>query len=104
MLCAMDSQAKYATVALGVVALYLRLSAYQENIWDHAAGTLVVQEAGGIVTDRHGKELDFGGGGCKLVRNSGVVVTNGRALHEKVLQHLAQTQKEETMITHEMQE
>jgi len=32
---------------------------YVENIWDHAAGYVVVTEAGGRVTDSTGRELDF---------------------------------------------
>ena len=30
---------------------------YHEKIWDHAAGTLIVEEAGGIVTDISGKQI-----------------------------------------------
>ncbi|MEM8604458.1 MAG: 3'(2'),5'-bisphosphate nucleotidase, partial [Cyanobacteria bacterium P01_H01_bin.121] len=56
----MDSQAKYGAVAAGEAALYLRLPSpkypdYREKIWDHAAGAIVVEEAGGRVTDMHGK-------------------------------------------------
>jgi 3'(2'), 5'-bisphosphate nucleotidase len=88
----MDSQAKYAAVAAGQAALYLRLPSpktpdYREKIWDHAAGTLVVQEAGGCVTDMNGKPLDF----SKTARfedNRGVVVSNG-TIHAAVLAALA---------------
>ena len=48
----MDSQAKYAVVARGEADIYLRLPTradYREKIWDHAAGALIVTEAGGIV-------------------------------------------------------
>lgn len=34
----------------------------REKIWDHAAGTIVVQEAGGVVSDGTGAPLDFGKG------------------------------------------
>mmetsp|Transcript_14249 Transcript_14249/g.30435 ORF Transcript_14249/g.30435 Transcript_14249/m.30435 type:complete len:323 (-) Transcript_14249:73-1041(-) len=78
----MDSQAKYAMVASGRAGLYIRLSAYAESIWDHAAGVLLVEEAGGMVSDRNGKRLGFTM--TKMTGNSGVIVTNG-ALHEKVL-------------------
>lgn len=78
----MDSQAKYAMVASGKTSLYLRLSSYEENIWDHAAGAILVEEAGGKVTDRNGKALGFTE--AKMTQNSGVVVSNG-AIHEKVL-------------------
>ena len=71
----MDSQAKYASVARGAGDLYLRLptsKTYEEKIWDHAAGDLIVREAGGTVTDANGKRLDFGQGRT-LKDNKGVV-------------------------------
>jgi 3'(2'), 5'-bisphosphate nucleotidase len=80
----MDSQCKYAIVARGDASIYLRLSSgYVENIWDHAAGTLIVEEAGGEVTDLDGKPLDWSHG-KKLTHNKGVVATNGK-LHKTVL-------------------
>jgi 3'(2'), 5'-bisphosphate nucleotidase len=87
----MDSQAKYGAVARGHAALYLRLPSprtpdYRENIWDHAAGALIVEEAGGRVTDMRGKSLDFAGG-PRMVDNRGVVVSNGR-IHDRVLEAL----------------
>ncbi len=46
--------------------MYLRLprpgKRYEEKIWDHAAGLIVVEEAGGRVTDVYGKKLDFSRG------------------------------------------
>jgi HAL2 family 3'(2'),5'-bisphosphate nucleotidase len=86
----MDSQCKYAAVARGDVSIYLRLpkdKSYQEKIWDHAAGSLMVSEAGGRVTDIHGRSLDFSKG-RGLQNNEGVVATNGK-LHEKVLNAIA---------------
>jgi 3'(2'), 5'-bisphosphate nucleotidase len=88
----MDSQAKYGAVARGDAALYLRLPSpkspdYRENIWDHAAGAIVVEEAGGRVTDMHGKALDFASG-AKMRDNRGVVVSNG-AIHDAVIEALA---------------
>jgi 3'(2'), 5'-bisphosphate nucleotidase len=88
----MDSQAKYGAVARGEAALYLRLPSprtpdYRENIWDHAAGALLVEEAGGRVTDLHGAPLAFASG-RRMEGNRGVVATNG-ALHERVLEELA---------------
>ena len=88
----MDSQAKYAAVARGDAALYLRLLSpktpdYREKIWDHAAGVLVVKEAGGKVTDMFGQPLDFTQG-AKLVNNQGTVVSNGE-IHDTVIEALA---------------
>lgn len=89
----MDSQAKYGAVASGTAALYLRLPSpkkpdYRENIWDHAAGVIVVEEAGGRTSDMYGKPLDFSVG-AKLFQNRGVVVSNG-SLHEAVLAALSE--------------
>ncbi|KAG5981550.1 hypothetical protein E4U55_002831 [Claviceps digitariae] len=71
----MDSQAKYGSIARGAGDIYLRLpvkATYQEKIWDHAAGDLIVRESGGQVTDIHGQRLDFGVGRT-LANNKGVV-------------------------------
>ena len=86
----MDSQAKYAVVARGEADIYLRLPTradYREKIWDHAGGVLVVQEAGGRVTDVDGRDLDFSCGG-ELSRNRGVVVSNGQ-FHDAILAAVA---------------
>jgi 3'(2'), 5'-bisphosphate nucleotidase len=83
----MDSQVKYGVVARGEAALYLRLPAlasYVEKIWDHAAGSLIVEEAGGQVTDMYGRSLDFGQD-HKLRRNQGIIVSRGDPLHAQVL-------------------
>jgi 3'(2'), 5'-bisphosphate nucleotidase len=82
----MDSQAKYATVARGEADIYLRLptrKGYREKIWDHAGGVLLVEEAGGKVTDINGRDLEFQHGD-QLKMNQGVIVTNG-PLHDLVL-------------------
>lgn len=85
-----DSQAKYAIVAQGEAQIYLRLPTrkdYREKIWDHAAGLIVVEEAGGKVTDVRGNELDFGHGRT-LDKNAGVIATNG-PIHDEVLKAVA---------------
>ncbi|MFG0247785.1 MAG: 3'(2'),5'-bisphosphate nucleotidase [Phycisphaeraceae bacterium JB051] len=87
----LDSQAKYATIAKGDAQIYLRLptsDTYREKIWDHAAGKLVVEEAGGTVTDVTGKPLDFTQG-RKLQENRGVIATCG-PIHEKVVKVVQQ--------------
>ncbi|MCP4606970.1 MAG: 3'(2'),5'-bisphosphate nucleotidase [Proteobacteria bacterium] len=81
-----DSQAKYAVVARGEGDAYLRLPKsvdYQEKIWDHAGGALIVAEAGGIVTDIKGRPLDFTHGRT-LKKNQGVIVSNGK-VHDPIL-------------------
>ena len=89
----LDSQAKYGVVARGEADIYLRLPSpqapdYRERIWDHAAGALLVEEAGGQVTDALGAALDFGQG-RHLTKNRGVIVSNGQ-LHPAILNALRQ--------------
>ena len=88
----MDSQAKYAAVALGQADVYLRAPNdrtpdYREQIWDHAAGWLAVTEAGGSVTDVYGRSLQWTHG-RRLEQNIGVVATNGH-IHHAVIEALA---------------
>lgn len=86
-----DSQAKYAAVACGLASVYLRLPrtrAYREKIWDHAAGALLVAEAGGRVSDFSGADLDLTAG-RSLVHNEGILATNG-ALHASALAAIRQ--------------
>jgi 3'(2'), 5'-bisphosphate nucleotidase len=83
----MDSQAKYGSIARGAGDIYLRLPVnanYQEKIWDHAAGDLIVREAGGQVTDTLGRRLDFSKGRT-LAENKGVVAAPA-AVHASVLE------------------
>ena len=87
----MDSQAKYAVLASGNGELLLRLLSsskpdYREKIWDQAAGSLVLQEAGGRITDLNGKLLDFTTG-RSLIHNRGILASNG-ILHPAALQAL----------------
>jgi 3'(2'), 5'-bisphosphate nucleotidase len=87
----MDSQAKYAVLAAGEGDVLLRLIShsrpdYRERIWDQAAGSLVVEEAGGRITDLDGKRLDFSHGRT-LAKNRGIVATNGH-LHDAILDGL----------------
>lgn len=81
----MDSQAKYVAVADGRAEVYIRHSRgdYREKIWDHAAGVLIVQEAGGTATDLDGRSLDFSKGE-KLSDNRGILAANA-LIHESLL-------------------
>ena len=88
----MDSQAKYALLAEGAGDCLFRLLSpdepdYIEKIWDHAAGTLIVEEAGGKVTDLKGKPLNFACGEL-LIDNYGLLASNG-LMHDAALQLLA---------------
>ncbi|HVS14709.1 MAG TPA: 3'(2'),5'-bisphosphate nucleotidase [Thermoanaerobaculia bacterium] len=95
-----DSQTKYAVLARGEASIYLRLPRsddYREKIWDHAAGWIVLTEAGGRITDALGRPLDFSLGRT-LARNRGVIATNGR-LHDAVMEAVLATsgETEETL-------
>lgn len=84
----MDSQAKYAVLAAGKGDLYLRLLSpsrpdYREKIWDQAAGSLILKEAGGRISDLAGKALDFTRGRA-LHGNRGVLASNS-LLHNAAL-------------------
>jgi 3'(2'), 5'-bisphosphate nucleotidase len=85
----MDSQAKYVLLAVGKGELYLRLLSpkqpdYREKIWDQAAGSLLVEEAGGQVSDLNGKDLDFTAGRT-LLNNRGILASNSH-LHGEALE------------------
>ncbi|CAI5485034.1 unnamed protein product [Closterium sp. Yama58-4] len=72
-----DSQAKYGAMARGDAAIYMRFppDGYREKIWDHAAGSLVISEAGGKVCDAAGQPLDFSRGRF-LDLDTGIIATN----------------------------
>jgi len=81
-----DSQCKYAVLARGEASVYLRLprdESYREKVWDHAAGAVVIEEAGGRVSDLDGNPLDFSAG-RRLATGRGIIATNG-LLHDRVL-------------------
>jgi len=82
----MDSQSKYGLLARGDATIYLRLptqDTYRETIWDHAAGSVIVQEAGGVVTDIHGESLDFSAG--RRLNSMGVIASNGQ-FHHRIIE------------------
>lgn len=82
----MDGQTKQVLLAAGAAELLMRIPIdrnYREAIWDQAAGALLVEEAGGRVTDLHGLPLDFTTG-RHLLRNTGLIASNG-LLHDAVL-------------------
>ncbi|CRK25495.1 hypothetical protein BN1708_004036 [Verticillium longisporum] len=93
----MDSQSKYGSIARGAGDIYLRLpvsASYQEKIWDHAAGDLIVREAGGQVTDIAGQRLDFSVGRT-LAKNKGVVAAPA-AVHAEVLKVVQEVLNQKT--------
>ncbi|XP_062201981.1 3'(2'),5'-bisphosphate nucleotidase-like [Phragmites australis] len=91
----MDSQAKYGALARGDGAIYLRIPhrGYIETVWDNAAGSIVVIEAGGMVKDASGNDLDFSKG-RHLDLDRGIIATN-KHLMSLVLKAVQEVIKEE---------
>lgn len=92
-----DSMEKYARIAAGDAELYLRLprlgSTRPFMIWDHCAGTAIVEAAGGKVTDVDGSPLDYSTG--KTLNNQGIIVSNG-AVHDRVIAAVQKILAQET--------
>ncbi|CAN1854265.1 PAP-specific phosphatase HAL2-like [Linum perenne] len=83
------SMVKYATIARGHAEVFMKFArtGYKEKIWDHAAGVVIVQEAGGVVTDAGGRPLDFSGGGAYLEGlDRGIIASSGAELHGKIIE------------------
>jgi len=81
------SMAKYAAIARGDAEIFMKFAraGYKEKIWDHAAGVLIIQEAGGVVTDAGGSPLDFSKGIYLEGLDRGIVACSGARLHEKII-------------------
>lgn len=93
-----DSQAKYAAVSRGDAEMYLRftLAGYREWIWDHAAGSIITTEAGGVVCDAEGAPLDFSKG-KRLDHNRGIIVTTEK-LKPLILKAVRESMEEENLL------
>lgn len=81
------SMVKYAAIARGDAEIYMKFarSGYKEKIWDHAAGVLIVQEAGGVVTDAGARQLDFSKGIYLEGLDRGIIACSGPSLHDKLV-------------------
>ncbi|KAM1033305.1 hypothetical protein TB2_036305 [Malus domestica] len=82
------SMVKYAAIARGDAEIFMKFSraGYKEKIWDHAAGVVIIQEAGGVVTDAGGRPLDFSKGIYLEGLDRGVVASAGANLHDKIIE------------------
>jgi 3'(2'), 5'-bisphosphate nucleotidase len=81
------SQVKYGSVARADADVFMKFpkAGYKEKIWDHAAGVIIVEEAGGVVTDAGGAARAPHGRGVQVVvvvaaleRSAGACVNRGR--------------------------
>lgn len=78
---------KYVALACGDAEVFMKFArtGYKEKIWDHAAGFIIIQEAGGTVTDVRGRSLDFSKGSYLRGLDRGIVACAGSTLHEKII-------------------
>ncbi|EOY28371.1 PAP-specific phosphatase HAL2-like isoform 2 [Theobroma cacao] len=81
------SMVKYAAIARGDAEIFMKFArtGYREKIWDHAAGVVIMQEAGGVVTDAGGSPLDFSKGIYLEGLDRGIIACSGAKLHEKII-------------------
>lgn len=81
------SMVKYAAVARGDAEIFMKFAraGYKEKIWDHAAGTVIIQEAGGVVTDARGNPLNFSNGIYLEGLDRGIIACAGVQLHERIV-------------------
>ncbi|KAI9075623.1 hypothetical protein K1719_042423 [Acacia pycnantha] len=81
------SMVKYAAIARGDAEIFMKFarSGYKEKIWDHAAGVVIVEEAGGVVTDAGGRLLDFSKGIYLEGLDRGIIACSGLTLHDKLI-------------------
>jgi 3'(2'), 5'-bisphosphate nucleotidase len=86
------SQVKYGSVARADADVFMKFpkAGYQEKIWDHAAGVILVEEAGGRVSDAGGAPLNFAGGRFIENLDRGIIAASS-ALHERLLDAVAKS-------------
>ena len=82
------SLVKYACVAMGHAEAFVEhpvVGKERLNAWDHAAGVVLVQEAGGRVTDVEGRPLAFlPPPEAHITPRHGVVVASNGAMHDEL--------------------
>lgn len=81
-----DSQAKYGALSRGDASIFMRFppDTYREKIWDHVAGVIVLEEAGGVVTDALGNSLDFSQGRYLPYLNGGLIAATP-SMHKAII-------------------
>nr|GMD05239.1 PAP-specific phosphatase HAL2-like [Ipomoea batatas] len=81
------SMVKYAAIARGDAEVFMKFAraGYKEKIWDHAAGVVIIEEAGGMVTDARGNPLNFSEGIYLEGLDRGIIACSKATLHEKII-------------------
>uniref|UniRef100_A0A0E0CST2 3'(2'),5'-bisphosphate nucleotidase n=1 Tax=Oryza meridionalis TaxID=40149 RepID=A0A0E0CST2_9ORYZ len=81
------SMVKYAAIARGDVEIFMKFAraGYKEKIWDHAAGVVIIREAGGVITDAGGRPLDFSMGVFLEGLDRGIIACSGPLLHHRIV-------------------
>jgi 3'(2'), 5'-bisphosphate nucleotidase len=81
------SMVKYAAIARGDVEIFMKFAraGYKEKIWDHAAGVVIIREAGGVITDAGGRPLDFSRGVFLEGLDRGIIACSGPLLHHRIV-------------------
>ncbi|KAH9251842.1 3'(2'),5'-bisphosphate nucleotidase [Batrachochytrium salamandrivorans] len=80
-----DSQVKYALLVRGDCTVYPRCTGYDQCIWDVLPGAVILQQAGGKLTDEWGFKLNFKTG--RVVQRHTLLATSSldAELHNRVL-------------------
>jgi 3'(2'), 5'-bisphosphate nucleotidase len=93
----MDGQAKYVMLASGWADVYVRGSNPRFGIgypWDHCAGQMILEEAGGKVTAFSGDPIPYERGeDLRILEIDGLVASNGER-HDEILEMVRAISKE----------
>ncbi|MBY9002501.1 MAG: hypothetical protein KGD73_00870 [Candidatus Lokiarchaeota archaeon] len=82
-----DSMAKFCMIADGTADLYIKpMNKSRSFAWDFLPGTLLVQEAGGTVSDLQGNRIEFNDDKC-MVSAPGLIASNS-IIHDEILKKL----------------
>ncbi len=81
------SGAKLCVIANGDAEVHINTN-FRAGKWDIAAPQIILEEAGGIVTDLDGKPIDYKDGIISLERS--FVASANKELHEKIIKELAE--------------
>lgn len=79
------SGAKLCVIAVGDAEAHINTN-MRASKWDIAAPQVILEEAGGVVTDLDGKVIDYKDGSINLGRS--FVASANRELHEKIIREL----------------